>query len=145
MKRSLSFVAAALVTLAGAAAWAETYQLHHGPRTPAAAASVDFDKGKDGNNQVSLKAQYLALPKDLASNAKAYAVWIDPGMGKGPMLVGTITPDKNREAKLDITTPYPNFDMLVTAESQPTPTQPSNLVILRGHVGKPPEQGGGGQ
>ncbi len=151
MKRALSFVAAAAVSLVGAAAYADSFELQHGQRTPAAAGSVDFNKDSNGNYKASIEAKYLAKPQDLGQ--KTYAVWIIPGQNRSPQLVGTLMPDKNREAKLDIMTPYPAFTMLITAESQSTPTQPSNVVVLRGQVGKQPpmqqqqnqQQGSGGQ
>jgi hypothetical protein len=140
MKRVLSFITAGLTLLVTSAAYADSFDLRHGPRTPAAAGKVDFDKGDKGNNKVSVKAQYLAIPRDVDPKANTYVVWIDPGQGRGPMPVGTIAPDKNREGKLDMSTPYSEFDVLITAESSPTPAQPSSVVILRGHVGKPPLQ-----
>ncbi len=145
MKKALSFVTAVVVSLVGAAAYADTFNLHHGQRTPAAEGKVDFGKDSNGNYKASIDAKYLAKPQDLGGGMNTYAVWIEPGQGRAPQLVGTLTPDKNREAKLDIMTPFPSFNMMITAESSSTPAQPSNDVILRGHVGNPPQnqQGNG--
>ena len=144
MKKALSFVAAVAVSLVGAAAYADTFNLHHGQRTPAAEAKVDFGKDSNGNYKASIDAKYLARPQDLGGGMNTYAVWIEPGQGRAPQLVGTLTPDKNKEAKLVIMPPFPSFHMIITAESSSTPTQPSNDVVLRGHVGNQPQNQQGG-
>jgi hypothetical protein len=134
MRRALSFVAIVFVSLVAGLAQAETYNLQHGPRTPASAGTLDFNPGKEGNNRLSVKAKYLAMPKDLGPNVTDYVVWLEPGQGRAPTPIGVLKPDKNREANLDVNTPYKAFNILVTAESSATPSRPSNLVILRGSV-----------
>jgi len=137
MQRSVIIAGFALTTLVAAVASAETFDLRHGPRTPAAAGTVNFDKKDKGDNKVSVEVKYLPPISELSQQASKYVVWFNPGGGRGATPVGTIDIDKNRNGKLDISTPFQSFDVIITGEQSATPMKPSNLVILRGHVGKP--------
>jgi hypothetical protein len=148
MQRSVLVASFVLTTLAAAVASAETFDLRHGPRTPAAAGTVDFDKKDKGDNKVSVEVKYLPPVTELS--VSKYVVWFNPGGGHNATPVGTIELDKNRNGKLEISTPFQSFDVMVTGEQTSTPMRPSSLVILRGHVGKPspvaePSESGQGQ
>lgn len=140
MRKTLALGSVLLATFIAAAAQAETFPLQHGHRTPAATGTIEFNKGEQGNNKVSIEAKYLAIPKDLGQNYSTYVVWLDPGQGRNPTPIGTLRPDKNRNAKLEVATPFKSFRVLVTAESSSTPSGPSDLVILQGQVQPKPEE-----
>ena len=112
---------------------AQAVPLQHGNRTPAAAGNVTFSTSKNGNNELEVTGKYLPIPGELAPGLAHYVVWVNAG--RGPMPVGTLAIDKNRSGTLDTTTPYRDFDVLVTAEKTPAPARPSNYVVLRGQVG----------
>ena len=51
-------------------------------------------------------------------------IWLVP-RGGAPRSVGIITGNEESEAQLTITTPYEDFDIVVTAESLRNPAEPS--------------------
>lgn len=112
----------------------QTVPMQQGQRTPAAAGNIDFKAGEKGNNEVTVQARYLPIPADLSPGTATYVVWLDAGRGPVPVGTLTVTGDK-RDAELKTSTPFRDFQVLVTAEQQPAPARPSSLVILRGQVG----------
>jgi hypothetical protein len=60
-------------------------------------------------------------------------VWLKPSQGH-PVNIGVLTPDKNENAKLETTTPFTNFEVMVTAEATPQPTSPSSHEVLNAMV-----------
>lgn len=138
MRRLGLMGALAVLALSGCAMMggssSQTLPMQQGSRTPAAAGSIAFKASEKGNNEVTVAAKYLPIPSDLESGVSTYVVWLDAG--HGPVPVGTldIAGDK-RNAELKTSTPFHDFQVLVTAEHQPAPARPSHLVILRGQVG----------
>jgi len=139
MRRISMMAALATLALGGCATLtgsgkAQTLPMQQGQRTPAAAGSIAFKANEKGNNEVTVQAKYLPIPSDLSPGTSTYVVWLDAG--RGPVPVGTldVAGDK-RDAELKTSTPFHDFQVLVTAENQPAPAHPSHLVILRGQVG----------
>jgi hypothetical protein len=54
--------------------------------------------------------------------------------GKDPELLGALRINEDLEGSLKATTPYKDFDVLVTAEDSMKPETPSSTVILKGSV-----------
>jgi hypothetical protein len=65
------------------------------------------------------------------SGATAYVVWLQPAEAKEPINMGILTVDKDLNGQLQFKTPFPKFDVFVTAEANPTvqaPSEPGRLL-----------------
>jgi len=116
------------------AAWARTFTLQATPMVPGATGSVDAKSGKNaGNTSVDIKVDHLARPTLLSPPASQYVVWIQPENGEaqneGNLLVG-----ENEKGSLTVTTTASKFTVMVTAESDTHPTEPSKRVVLHTDV-----------
>jgi hypothetical protein len=106
---------------------------------PAAQGSVKVRPGKDGNNIVEVKVEHLAPAEKISERATDYVVWIQPkGTGAGePQNLGVLSLDKDLTGTLKTITPYQEFDMFVTAESDPQSTRPTQKRVMRASVDMP--------
>jgi hypothetical protein len=112
------------------------YGLQPGNATPGATGQVAV-KTTDANNQrLKIHVAHMPPPGQLHPNLSHFVVWGQvPGQGpQQAMNLGQIAIGKNREGTLEVVTPYPNLDLMVTAESTATPRQPSDYVVLQGQV-----------
>jgi hypothetical protein len=88
-------------------------------------------KGSEGPNQVvDLTVQHMAPPAKVKSGATAYVVWLEPASAKEPINMGILTVDKDLKGQLQFKTPFPKFDVFVTAEANPTVQVPSGSTKL---------------
>jgi hypothetical protein len=112
----------------------QTYALMPADRTPAATGVVKVSSSDDENKKLDISVQHLPRPAELDPSLTTYVVWIDPGQGHDPIPVGQLQIDKDREAKEAFTTPFSQFDLMVTAERNATPAKPSDNVVLEGRI-----------
>lgn len=83
-------------------------------------------KGSEGPNQVvDLTVQHMAPANRVKSGATAYVVWLQPDAAKEPINMGVLSVDKDLKGQLQFKTPFPKFDVFVTAEENPTVQAPS--------------------
>lgn len=83
-------------------------------------------KGAEGPNQVvNLTVQHMAPANRVKSGATAYVVWLQPDAAKEPINMGVLSVDKDLKGELQFKTPFPKFDVFVTAEENPTVQAPS--------------------
>lgn len=122
-------VCLALLTFAGLG-WAKTYHFASTRIDPSAMGDVDLSKDKNGNTNVSLRVEHLAKPTLLTPPANLYVVWFQEP-GSDPENEGQLQVGNDLRGQLKTTTPLHNFDIFVTAESDPTVKTPSNQVVLR--------------
>ena len=101
---------------------------------PAARGHVEFNEEKGGNNKVKIKAEHMAPPSNLTPPRTAYVVWFQERDGSSPAIQGVLKGDKNLKAEFDTTTPWKNFTVLVTAETETSPASPSGPEVLRATV-----------
>lgn len=110
--------------------WAHKYRAVGTKIVPAASGTVDTNTDKNGNVTLDLKVANLAKPGTLTPSASAYVVWFEeqdsPARNEGQLLVGD-----NLKGEFKGTTPYHNFDMFVTAESDAQTKTPSDRTVLR--------------
>ena len=89
-------------------------------------------KGSEGPNQVvDLTVKHMAQPNRVQSGATAYVVWLQPDAAKEPINMGVLSIDKDLNGQLQFKTPFPKFEVFVTAEQNPTiqaPTEPTKLL-----------------
>jgi hypothetical protein len=131
IKKSPRVIPVCLVLLIFAGlGWAKTYHFASTRIDPSAMGDVDLSKDKNGNTTVSLRVEHLAKPTLLTPPANLYVVWFQEP-GSEPENEGQLQVSNDLKGQLKTTTPLHNFDIFVTAESDPTVKTPSDQVVLR--------------
>jgi hypothetical protein len=110
--------------------WAKTYHFASTKIDPSAMGDVDLSKDKNGNTNVSLRVEHLAKPTLLTPPANLYVVWFQEP-GSEPENEGQLQVGNDLRGQLKTTTPLRNFDIFVTAETDPTTKTPSDQAVLR--------------
>jgi len=133
-KRSstMSLVCLAIL-LAGGLAWAKTYHFTGTRVDPSAMGDIDLTHDKNGNGIVSIRVEHLAKPAMLTPPSTMYVVWFQQP-GSDPENEGQLQVDNGLRGSLRTTTPLHNFDVFITAETDPTVKTPSDAVVLRGTI-----------
>ena len=93
-------------------------------------AAVDTN----GNTALRVVVDHLPPPERLSSELKTFVVWIRPARGQDYLNAGQLTIDDERSGELETVTPYPDVDVLVTAEAGGSPAYPSAFKILEGRA-----------
>jgi hypothetical protein len=124
-----AWVCLAVMTLFGGLAWAKTYHLAGTKIDPSAMGAVDLTHDKNGNTIVNVRVEHLAKPTMLTPAASMYIVWFQQP-GSDPENQGQLVVGNDLKGQLRTTTPLHNFDVFVTAESDPTVKTPSDQVLL---------------
>jgi hypothetical protein len=135
--RKHSFVWAAMILLLATTvlAWAKDDKLTNTGVAPAAQGTVSTGTDKNGNTSVNVKVEHLAQPTSLKPAKQNYLVWIQPS-GQAAQLLGALKVGDDLKGELKGSTPFKNFDVVITAEDQMNPETPSSTVILRGNVAR---------
>ncbi len=129
--------ALALTFLLITATWAADVQLQPGTLVPGAQGVAKLGHDDNGNTLITVDARHLAPPSHLTPPKNYYVVWIQP-RDQQPQIAGIMTVDpKKEEASFRTPTAFKNFDVLVTAEDNPRPDQPSDVQILKGTITAP--------
>jgi hypothetical protein len=113
-----------------------TYQLQPTDLTPSATGKVEVEDADDNENyKVDLEVKHMAPPKNLGPSLSTYVVWLDTAESAQTIKVGQLKVNEDsREADIEFTTPYSDFEVLVTAEPNKTVGAPGNKVVLRQRV-----------
>jgi len=125
-KQILALVAA--VCLCGAL-FAKKFPVTASASVPAARGDVDVSSDSNGNEKVKLKVEHLADPSSLTPPGGTYVVWIQ-SRGGSPENQGRLKIDKNLKAEFETVTPYKTFQLMVTAEPDPTVKMPTGMGVL---------------
>lgn len=128
----LILLAAALAT-ASICAYAKKYPLTASTTVPAARGEVDVGTDKNGNTEVKLEVEHLAQPGNLSPPKTVYIVWFQE-RGSDPRIQGVLRMNKNLKGTFKTTTPMKSFDIVVTAESDPTLKAPEGQEVLRSSI-----------
>ena len=132
--RHRNFTLLLLFSLALAATlWGREDRLVNTGAAPAAEGKVISNNDRNGNTNVEIHVKHMATPQSLTPAHQAYLVWVQP-RGKDAELLGALRVNEDLEGSLKATTPYKEFDVLVTAEDSMKPETPSSMVILKGTV-----------
>ena len=116
------------------AAWAKTYTFQATSIAPGATGTVDAKSDKaGGNTTLAVKVEHLARPNLLTPPASEYVVWVEPQGGQ-PTNEGVLRVADSEKGDLKITTSAAKFTVIVTAESDTHPSEPSHRVVLRAEV-----------
>lgn len=127
-----TIVAAATLALAGCGG--QDYDIQPGPAAPSVAGTLSVEEADQANNEAELRLQYLPLPQNLGAGLSTYVAWVQPKGTDRYVKVGSIDVDKKREGRIQFTTPYDNFRVIVTAEKSATTQQPGEPVIVTQEV-----------
>ena len=96
------------------------------------ALEVEFG---ESNNHLLLEIKHLPPPERIDPGSTLYLVWEWPAEGTPPNLLGRHAYDPDaRTGRLEATTAFSNFTLLVTAESEEAPEAPSAVVVARQDV-----------
>ena len=125
----MALVCAGILLFAGLG-FGKTYHFASTKIDPSAAGDVDMSKDKNGNTNISLRVEHLAKPTLLTPAANLYLVWFQEP-GSDPENEGQLQVGNDLRGQLKTTTPLRNFDIFVTAETDPTTKTPSDQVVLR--------------
>jgi hypothetical protein len=99
-------------------------------KIPSARGQIAVTPTSTSNSVIELSVKHLARPEKIIPRAKSYVVWeLLPG-SKIPQSLGPLIVDKNFSAHMKTVTPFPNFDLFVTAEAKPNPIEPTGERLL---------------
>jgi hypothetical protein len=127
-------LASLAVLLFAVSSWAKIYTLQATSVAPGATGAVDAKAAKaGGNTNVAITVNHLARPTLLTPPANEYVVWLEP-QGESPENEGILNIGDNEKGDLKVTTTASKFAVVVTAETEAHPQNPSNRVVLRSDV-----------
>lgn len=132
MKNLFAYVLACLL-VAGVAVADEHAKLINGTADPSAEGSVDYHHDRNGNTSMELKVDHLAPPSNLQPSKQVYVVWVQ-APGKAPENKGMLKTNENQQGSVKMISPYPAFDVFVTAEDNPSVAAPTGPEVLHGTV-----------
>jgi hypothetical protein len=122
-----------LVLLLSAAGYAKKYPLTPATIVPAAAGDLNTGTDKNGNTEIKIKVRHLAKPEGLSPAKQVYMVWLQQ-TGGSPENAGLLKVNSKLEGTFETTIPYKGFDVIITAEDDPTVKAPSGPEVMRGSV-----------
>jgi hypothetical protein len=131
--RRASLALSIAVLLLGLAAWAADIPMVASSLVPAAAGTISYEHDRNGNIKFTVSTKHLAAPSQLTPPKNAYVVWVEP-RSQQPQNAGVLTVNNDLNGSFSGTTPHKTFNVVVTAEDNPTVTQPSGPEILHGTV-----------
>ena len=111
------------LAIASSTAFGKRFPLTATSAVPAARGKVDIGKDSNGNTKVKMEAEHLAEPGKLSPPRTEYVVWFQEKGGEA-QTQGRLRIDKNLKGSFETSTPLKNFDVFVTAESDPSTKQP---------------------
>jgi hypothetical protein len=111
----------------------QTWSMQADAKVPAAVGKVEVATGDKGNRDVRIEVKHIAKADTVFSGASTYVVWLKPENGRAQN-IGVLPVDKDLNGKLETTTAFTNFVVMVTAEATAQPTGPSNNEVLIANV-----------
>lgn len=123
-------VAAALLWLAACGADGR-HVIIGSARAPSASGVVEVDDIGGGATQVAVHLEHLHPPDRQREDLTHYVAWFVPPQG-APVRAGALRYDTEaRTGDLTETSPFSEFEVRITAESESQPATPSEFVIAR--------------
>lgn len=116
---------------------AQAWTLSASPNVPAAEGKVRVSPTSNGNQELELTVENLAPADKAFPGMTNYVVWVIPQGGAPAQNVGILNVGESLKGKVKATTPYKTFDVLVTAESQDHPAEPSGNRVMSASVYTP--------
>lgn len=109
-----------------------THALQPVERTSGAVGELKTAKGDNGNTKVELRVQHMPKPGAIDPALETFVLWLRPEGAQDWKNMGALRLSDEREASLQVVTPFPSFDVQVTAEPESTVAYPGNAVVLTG-------------
>lgn len=97
---------------------------------PAAEITVKQKTDNDDNNEVKVKAKYLASPDRVSNNATAYVVWL-VSEENGIKNIGALYNKNGENSELETITSFIGLEIFITAEKEAEISQPNGVEISR--------------
>ncbi len=130
MRRIWVLLSASIVSVA---AWAGDIPLVASSLVPAASGKVSYEHDRNGNLKLEIRAKHLAAPQRLTPAKNSYVVWIRSTDGQ-MQNAGSLRINGSLEGSFVTTTPTKGFDIVITAEDNPSATQPAGPEIMHGSI-----------
>jgi hypothetical protein len=111
----------------------QTWTMRSAAEAQAAQGKVQIATDDKGNRDLKVEVKHIAPADTVFSGTTNYVVWLKPSNGR-PQNIGVLSPDKSLNAKLETTTAFTSFVVLVTAETTAQPTRPSNNEVMSADV-----------
>lgn len=97
---------------------------------PAAEITVKQKTNNKDNNEISVKAKYLASPERVSNNATAYVVWL-VSEENGIKNIGALYNENGEDSELKTITSFVGSEIFITAEKEAGISQPEGVEITR--------------
>lgn len=114
-------------------ALARKFTLTASTKVPSASGEINAKMGNNNNTEVDLTVRNLAKPGDLTPAANSYVVWFEE-QGAPPQNMGELKVDGKLKGQLKTVTPWKNFDVFITPETDPMVKEPTGEAVLRTKV-----------
>lgn len=101
-------------------------------RSPGTEVSISMRQEKNGNVEMTVRAEHLPPPERLASGLKTYVVWITPKGSEHPYNAGMLRATVSQQGKLQVLTSQTSFIVSVTAEERGDVLTPSSNLVAEG-------------
>lgn len=97
---------------------------------PAAEITVKQKTNNKDNNEISVKAKYLASPERVSNSATAYVVWL-VSEENGVKNIGALYNENGEDSELKTITSFVGSEIFITAEKEAGISQPEGVEITR--------------
>jgi hypothetical protein len=104
-----------------------------GPQLPAADGTIKVKQERNGNNSVKVEVEHMAAASQIVEGATTYVVWLKPQDGE-PENVGVLRLDDKKKGKLETTTAFKDFDVMITAEPHGNVSEPADDPLMTASV-----------
>lgn len=103
---------------------------------PGAKAVALVGHDPNHNTTVDLTVKFLPPPGMLTPARSVYVVWIE-GNGRPAQNKGQLVVNSDHEGQIKLRTPFPDFELFITAEASALVTQPGGVRVLFGRITQP--------
>lgn len=97
---------------------------------PAAEITVKQKTNTNDNNEITVKAKYLASPGRVSNNATAFVVWL-VSEENGIKNIGALYNENGEDSELETISSFKGSEIFITAEEEAGISQPQGVEITR--------------
>ncbi len=97
---------------------------------PAAEITVKQKTDNNDNNEITVKAKYLASPERVSNGATAYVVWL-VSEENGIKNIGALYNKNGQDSELETVTSFVGEEIFITAEKEAGLSSPQGIEISR--------------
>ncbi|MGB5646411.1 MAG: hypothetical protein WBM55_04765 [Muriicola sp.] len=122
------FISLVLLMLFASCASTKTFPVSD--LAPAAEITVKQKTNNNDNNEITVKAKYLASPERVSNSATAYVVWL-VSEENGTKNIGALYNENGEDSELKTITSFVGSEIFITAEKEAGISQPEGVEITR--------------